>query len=395
MHLATRTISAAIVLAAVLSGLPTAWAISVDEALQLSQKTGRPILAMVGSKDCGACIALEKRLNADSQAQPLIANFIPLKIDQGTPDWQAWGSRFESTGATIPKVFVVRADGQQLFGQSATLPGSELTSFLTQMLAQSGAPLAERQIEQMESALIAANKLLNEQQVEKAVQAIAPCLGSGSYASAAVEIEKLGQRMVDEALAAAKSAEAKLASDDESFAGALELLALERTHAKLPAAVEAIRDILKQHRRDSDLKDAFSQAQAADRAKALEDKKQEKRAMAAYEALAARYEGQPAGEYADERIAALESSGVPRSGAASAARPSAPSGAAVASSDRPVKPAASSDAKLKKAVSLLNQGKNLLAKNPDRARQYLDQVIELAPGSEPALDARDLLESLR
>jgi hypothetical protein len=378
--------------------VPSALALSVDEALQMSQKTGRPILAMVGSKDCGACIALEKRLNTDIQAQPLVAEFIALKIDQATPDWQSWGSRFKSTGNTIPKVFVVRADGEQLFGQSSSFSSAELQVFLRQMLAQTGTALAPRQVEQLETTLVNVNKLLGEQQVEKAVQTIAPCLGTGSYAAAAVEIDKLGARLIDEAIAATKEAESKLTDPAQAFDGALELAALERTHAKLPPVADAVREIVKQHRREADVKELLAQAQLVDRAKEYEAKKNGKRAMSAYEAIAARYSDDPSGAYAQQRIAELEQSGVPRGGAVATIRTASTAGTSTVS-EAPAKPErkapAASANNLKKAKSLLNLGKNLLEKNPDRAREYLAQVIELVPDSDTALDAQDLLNTIR
>ncbi|MBL9124439.1 MAG: thioredoxin family protein [Planctomycetaceae bacterium] len=371
---------AAILSAAGLFAAQLAHAASVDEALQLSQKTGRAIFAMAGSKNCGACQALEKRLVTDPSIQPLIASFIPLKIDTDGPEWQTWATRFKPTGNTIPMIFVVRADGEQLYGQSNNLPGAELPTFLTQMLQQTGAPLPETQVDALQTALLAANKALSEKQVEKAIQTIGPCLGTGSYAQAAVEIEKLARQMCEEGSAAVKEADAKFADPEQAFDGALQLAALERTYAKLPPVVEEARNAIKLRRREPANKDLLAQAKLLDQAKAFEEKQLPKRALASYQTVATRYAGKPAGELAQARIAELEQS-LPPSTSRSAATPARGS--------------ASSELAAKKAASLLKMGKGLLEKRPEKAREYLAQVVELAPESAAGQEARTLLQSAR
>ncbi len=67
-----------------------------------------------------------------------MAQFVPVKLDVASKEYAQWRQDHPSEGNTIPKLFVVRADGETLYGRSGSLNGSELPNMLTRALQNSG-----------------------------------------------------------------------------------------------------------------------------------------------------------------------------------------------------------------------------------------------------------------
>src|SRR5688572_22240723 len=101
----------------VTSSLPAlAQITSVDEAVALSQKTGKPILAMAGNQTCPACVRLQERLSTDRSLAVFAGQFVPLKVTtDGNADWGTWSRKYPVEGNGIPKFYIIRADGTKMF----------------------------------------------------------------------------------------------------------------------------------------------------------------------------------------------------------------------------------------------------------------------------------------
>ncbi|MBX9789135.1 MAG: thioredoxin family protein [Pirellulales bacterium] len=377
-------------------GAPTGvpGASGLKDALDRSARTGRPLLAMAGSKTCGPCQELLKRLSTDASLAPYLAAYIPLKIDTETPEWQTFAQRYKAPGNSIPILFVIRADGEQIYGQSGSHPGAQLPTVLGQALTQCGTILSDQQVLQAEGIVTKVNKLLSEERTDEAVAALVPALGAygGSYAMAAQQVVKLGEELTSRGQKALGDAEQKLAIDDAALEGAIELVAINRTFVRLPEMNVALRDAMRKYRKEDTTKELLRQAEQFDKATQYAHKKQPKKAMSAYQAIAAKYEGTPAATLAETKIAELEGQGIER-GAAPA---SGSSPAARTASRR--KPAASehSAEDLRKAQSYLRNAKTFAAKkNTTKAREYLEKVVSLVPGSDESQEAEKLLGELK
>jgi hypothetical protein len=85
--------------------------LTIEQAMARSQATGRPILAMAGSKTCAPCQALLQRLSTDTTIAPLVTQFVPLKVDTDGDGWGEWATKYRHEGNGIPILFVIRADG--------------------------------------------------------------------------------------------------------------------------------------------------------------------------------------------------------------------------------------------------------------------------------------------
>lgn len=285
--------------------------LTIEQALAKSQATGRPILAMAGSKTCAPCQALLTRLRTDVSIAPLVTQFIPLKIDTDGENWGEWSKKYRAEGDTIPKLFVVRADGQMLYGKSGAKEGPQLPLFLAEHLKSAGRILSDEQLATIRDAVEDSNKALAEGDAWTAVKRIEGLkkIGTpgklGSYASAAQEADALHARLVEQGQAALAAAKEKLAGEDK-FAGVLEVISANRIFG---AIAELRKDLVSAERdlgKDPQLKDFVKQAEALDRALAMAAGKTTKRsAPGAFQSVIERYPGTRAAELAQAQLAEL------------------------------------------------------------------------------------------
>lgn len=320
---------------------------------------------------------MQQRLVTELPLQPLLAQFVSVHIDSNSEEWQAWERKYPSQGGSIPIVYMIRADGESLYAESNSLPGAELGLLLSQTLAKSGKMLSEAQLKKLADGVAAADKAHEAGDIAGAVLAAVRLAGSGSFAEAALAADALAVKLADEAQQKIIAADKKLNTESTALEGAVELTAVNRLYKKLPGVVKAVKDATAKHALGAAGRERFAQAEQLDRAQAFEDDRESAKAARIYQQLLEKYPSGPAAELARVRLAAL--------GPAAAA-------AAADKSPRGGKTASSQD--LKKAASLLKMAKLFAEKKPEKAKQYAQQVLELAPDSPPGEEAKSLIEAL-
>ena len=360
-----------------------AWADQIDDALALSKKTGRPVLAIAGSDTCAACKALEKSLQSQTSLQPLLAQFVPLRVGfSGTGDYGKWAALYPVEGNSIPKVFVIRADGEKLYGQSGA--PTSLGEFLQQQLGASGAILSAAQIDQLSQQVAKAKKLLDEGNVPQAITATMRCMTTKSFAEPAVAASQLFAKIETDGQTAIKQASESLTKSDAPDAQLMAVVTLTETarlYAKLPLVAKAANVALRDVRKEKNNRDVLKQAEAVDAAKDLERKSPGPRAMTKYQQIAKDFPDSPAARFAQERIAVLEKS------------PGSTSLTSDATGSKTAKAPTGVDEK--RAASLLRMAASLADAKPLKAREYAEKAKALAPeGSAAANDAAELLKRL-
>lgn len=236
---------------------------------------------------------------------------MPLKIETDGDNWAAWGTKYRHEGKGIPILYVVRADGQMVYGKSGSKSGDELPQFLAEHLTTAGAILSDAQLAQIKSAVDESNKALAAGDSWTAVKRleslkkIGPPGKLGSYAAVAMEADALYTKLVEEGTAALKTAQEQLAGEDK-FAGVLGVISANRIYGKIPELrkdlISAEREVTKQ----ANLKEELKQAQALDRAIALLGQNStKKQAKPALEAIVTRFPETPAAERAKAKLAEL------------------------------------------------------------------------------------------
>jgi hypothetical protein len=86
-----------------------------------------------------------KRFREDLQLAPVVAQFVPLKLDTRTPEWQAWARQHPHEGNAIPIVYVVRADGETLYAKTGAPQGDDLPRLLIAHLGLAGKAITPAQ----------------------------------------------------------------------------------------------------------------------------------------------------------------------------------------------------------------------------------------------------------
>ena len=255
-------------------------------------------------------MALMERLNTDRSIGPLVAQFVPLKIEtDGSDKWGEWSRKYSHEGSGIPIVFVIRADGEKMYGKSGS--PVELPRFLASQLVSAGKIFSAAQLTQVQAAVEDAKKSLAEGDSFTAIKRLdslkrlGPTGKLGCFAEPAVEADQLVAQLIDEGKAALAAAKEQL-SGNEKLAGALGILSANRIYGVLPELKKDFGAAERELRKDGSLKELVAQAEAIDKALAMVSTKNGK--PAAVEALgrvADRFPDSPAAALAQEKIAAL------------------------------------------------------------------------------------------
>jgi hypothetical protein len=350
--------------------------IDQEQAVALTRRTGRPLLAIGGTVNCVYCVRMAKQLESDEAVAPFAAKYVILKIDTSSRLWREWREKYDIDGDGVPQVVILRADGKQIYGKTGA--PADLQAFLQQNLADAGVVLTNAELADREKLLREAQKHLKKKDYAKATELGLECVQDDCHAAVVVEARKLLDNLDDRAVLGLKEAERKLASRDKTFEGALALLELEAAFGEHPSAKGRIQDALERHAAGEEQAPLFMQARQVREAQRWETAKQRTEAIAAWKQVLDNHPNTPAASLATRRLADLEKrEGKGTSGKASEGT-SEPEGSAA---DR-------------RATSLLKLGQQLLYSKPAAARDYLQRAIEEAPESKAAAKARELLESL-
>lgn len=325
---------------------------------------------------------------------------MPLKVDtDGGEAWQKWASKYKHEGNAIPIIFIIRADGKMLYGKSGGMDSNALRQFMVQQLGQAGRVLTDVEVSLVAETVEKAKKALEEEKTNEAVKTLVPLkkVGTpgelGSFAKPAIEADELVKKLLEGAKAKIAEAQKQVADGSATFEAVLTLVEAKRTYGAFPAIkndlVAATRDLNK----DDSARDLLKQAEALDKALALRDLSGgESKAATALKRIVEQYPDGPAAEAAKKELEKLGTSDM-----TVASRPEKPT-AGTGDEKPPAKPAGgalSAAATQKKAAASLRMAKVFLESRPDKARQYAEEVIKLAPGSREAEEAQGLLDQLK
>lgn len=342
----------------------------VEAAFEQSAATGRPVLIVGARSTCGLCTQFLSTLQSDARARPLVAQFIPVKLD--VDDRATWGKiarRFKPAGTVLPGVVVVRADGKALHSEFGAPP--QVPAFLANQLQQSGKILNNTQAEQLSAAVKSVEEHVAAGEIDDAVSLIKKFGNTGSFASSAVALNDAATKLQQQAEELLAGAAENLKSPDTAFNGALQLAEVDRKFSGIPEVAEKVREQQKVLRKDETLRDVLSLAEHFDRGVAQEAAERWQAAVTAYQQVIADAPDSAAAKQAQAKVAELSK----KVGDGTPAKTTT-----VMSSDE------------KRAASFLRLGKQLAKRKPEKAEEYYRKAIELAPDSPTAAAARELLK---
>lgn len=253
-------------------------------------------------------MALSNRFQRNRAARALAARFVLLKVRTDDPkSWREWTSKYKSQGSGLPLVFVVRADGKQIYGKAGA--PKALPQFLAAALKLSGKIPTRGQLIRLRKSAETAKESIDGGDIAKAAVILSRSNAEGSFAAPAVKLQKLAAGLTEKGKKALAEAQKKIKSEKTAFEGLLELVQIERHYGRLADLRKSIRLALRDARKDAGLRSLLLQANAVDRAREYEDEKNVKRALIAWKQVVEKHPDTPAAKLASERIKALEESG--------------------------------------------------------------------------------------
>jgi hypothetical protein len=258
------------------------------------------------------------RLENDRSLARFAGQFVPLKIvTDGNPEWSKWASKYPIDGRGIPRLYVVRADGEKLFGAVGSLPGDQLPQMMLAALNQAGRSLSDAQAEVLAQAVDVAQQGLDDGEFLASAHALSAAspIGSpdelGSYAEPAVRAgETYEQLQAEIDLKVEQAREKLLASDnDDPLDALLVICEAEAAYQLFPKLKSKAGSITRDLKKNKSLSEPLAQAEALVKARSLKSAQKlsvRGRAVNAYAAVIRRYPGSRADEIARAELASID-----------------------------------------------------------------------------------------
>jgi len=243
-----------------------------------------------------------------------VGQFVPLKVTSSGTEWTKWTRKYKREGSGIPIIYVVRADGEQLYGKSGALTGDALPQMLASASRQSGRVLSESEAALLEECNAAAEYALNKENYIDAAAALAPVAKVGplgslqSFAEPAIKSDEISKTILEQAFSTLTEVEEELEDPDSVFEAIVELSKVRQFYSMFDEAKQASNVLLKQVSRDKVQREYIKPAKAllkARRDAQLPKASDKKRAEKAYGAILKKYGDSPAAPIAREELAEI------------------------------------------------------------------------------------------
>ncbi len=191
---------------------------SVAQAIKQAKQSGQPIFAVAGANYCPACKVLLNTLNTDESLRPLLSQFVALKINAESREYSQWKKFFPPEKAAIPAMFIVSAQGEQLFGKVGTLPSENLSKIMLASLEKAGRYPTQAEWQALAEELTSAEQLLEANEQALALELLEPLVDDLASLGGLLEISETGKQASELLQRLAKEQQAALTEAIKSFA---------------------------------------------------------------------------------------------------------------------------------------------------------------------------------
>ena len=238
---------------------------------------------------------------------------MPIKLDVSSPEYAQWRRDHTPDGNGIPQLFIVRADGETLYGRSGSLRGPDLPNMLIAALQNSGRILSAREAQSLVEAADKFTQEKNKGNYESAIKAISRVRKIGepgqiqSYSEPALRVNRLVIETADEVRNQLK----KLANQIETDHADIKLKAM-LGYLKLRedfGALKMVKPDLAAFQKKYTLKDNKQLAREAkiiESANQANTKSKKTRAIATLTELIGETEIEPVRKEAEKKLSALQ-----------------------------------------------------------------------------------------
>ena len=257
---------------------------------------------------------LLKRLNTDQKIAPIVAQFVPIKLDVDTEEYRIWRRDHASEGDSIPKLFVVRGDGETLYGKSGSLKGDALPNMLIRALERSGQILSAKNVQALTAASDRFEALKDAGDIAGAIKALSKVKKMGppgkipSYAASASRLNESVNQMVDEVKIQLKDLAKPLeeASTLDQLQAILKYLEIRREYGALRIIKPDLSAYQKLLTSSKELGPLYREAKILDTSRIAKTKSSQARATAKLRALVSSTEIEEVKSAAEKLLAEME-----------------------------------------------------------------------------------------
>ncbi len=198
---------------------------------------------------------------------------MPLKVETQGDAWSEWCRKYPPSGNAIPLIYIIRADGKQMFGSSGAIVGPALPALLSQHLDRAGTIYSDKQLEQLAGVTDRAKQALGEDEPAAAIRLLGSLrrLGTpgnfGSFARTSRDADALFNQLVERGKADLQLAQEKTAGEETAFEGVLLLFKTEQEYGELPELKAALEKAVREVKRDESMKTVVKQVDVFNQAK--------------------------------------------------------------------------------------------------------------------------------
>ena len=248
-----------------------------------------------------------------------MGQFVPLKIvtSRKSSDWQKWSKEYPLKERGIPQLYVVRADGKQLYAGVGSLPGEKLHTMLASSLKQAGRNFTDRESLLLSETVNKAIAKYDEGKLLAAANELTKILDIASpdelnsYAKPAVEAKELYENILKSADDMVKAAKSKLAADEEAdrFSAVLDIAQVQAIYKLFPKLKAESGKVTRGLRKDAEQAGLLKQAEALVKARNIATSPNENirnRANTFYAAVIKRFPATPADELARKELSEID-----------------------------------------------------------------------------------------
>ncbi len=264
-------------------------------------------------------MALLDRLENDRSLARFAGQFVPLKVvTDNNPDWGKWSRMYSVEGNGIPRLYVVRADGEMLYGAVGSLPGDQLPKMMLAALQQSGRSFNDIEATLVDNATNSAKTLLEEGDTLAASLALSEItsLGSpddlGSYAKPAIAAGELYEQLVSAIEQQVDASQARLSAGLEASDALKELIGIceaEASYELFPKLKGRSGSVTRDLKKQAEYTELLAQADSLVKARLFAKSSNPKfrsRAAGAYTTVIRRFPGTAVDELARKELELLD-----------------------------------------------------------------------------------------
>lgn len=120
----------------------------IEAAAARAKKAGMPMFVVAVTATCPHCVLLHKRLASEADLKPLLSRYVCFEMLVNSPDWLAWTQTYRPGSPGVPLIFIIDAQGKEIYNRGGAPQGDGLKMLLQQGLLQAGAPKPKAKAEE-------------------------------------------------------------------------------------------------------------------------------------------------------------------------------------------------------------------------------------------------------